>query len=139
MKIVVGLVEKIRVKGKTSVKTIAKFDTGAKGNSIDIKLAAKAGVGPVVGSTKVTSASIAGFKRRAVVEVVFEIKGKLFRTRANLEDRSHLKYPVLLGRKLIYSNFIVDVERHHGTYKEDDIKPKFRKKYKNIIKELNLR
>ena len=127
-KITVGLVEDILVKGtKGAVKTMAKFDTGSNGNSIDIKLAANAGVGPVVASIKVTSASIQVFKRRAVVGVEFIIKGKKFNTTASLEDRSHLKFPVLIGRKLIHSNFIVDVEKTHRSYKEDD----FHKKKKN--------
>ena len=52
---VVGLVEKVKIVGKKgSVETLAKFDTGASNNSIDFKIAAEAGVGPVVSSAKIS-------------------------------------------------------------------------------------
>jgi len=117
-KITIGLIEKVTVIGSNgSVETMAKFDTGAARNSIDYELAAKAGVGPVISSVKVKSAS--GEGRRPIVRAVIEVKGKQFKTRANLEDRSDMKYKVLIGRNLIYSNFIIDVEKSHTSHKEN--------------------
>ena len=135
-KIMVGLIEKIRVLGnKKSVTTLAKFDTGATGNSIDIRLAGKAGL-LIVSTTKVKHANIKGFKRRPVVDVVLDIKGKKYKTRANVEDRTHMAYKVLIGRKLILSNFIVDVSQTNISHIDVDLKPKVRKKFGKFAKGL---
>lgn len=133
---VVGLIEKVKVVGKKKdVTTLAKFDTGATGNSVDIRLAGKAGLF-VVSTAKVTNASIKDFKRRPVVDVVFQIKGRKYRTRANLEDRGHLPYKVLIGRKLIISNFVVDVSKTNVSHIDVDLKPKVRKKFGDYAKGL---
>jgi len=54
---IVGLVEKVEVIGKHKVSTLAKFDTGAKTTSIDMKLAAKAKLGPIIKTVRIISAS----------------------------------------------------------------------------------
>jgi len=136
-KVIVGLIEKVTLYGpKTSFVTLAKFDTGARGNSIDTKLAKKMNL-KIVSSTKISSASIPGsFRKRPVVEVEIKVNGKKYKTRANITDRSHLSYPVLIGRNLIHSNFIIDIEKTHTSHNENDLKPTLKKKLSDLLKKI---
>ncbi len=108
----VGLIEKVKVYGNgNSVEAEAIVDTGAKMTSIDIKLAGEAKLGPVVRMFKTKAPITKEVARRPVVKVTIKIKGKKFEVEANLNDRSHMKYPVLIGRNLLYGNFVVDVSK----------------------------
>ncbi len=121
---VIGLVEKVKIRGKkgTVVKR-AMFDTGATRTCIDIKTAAKAGLGPIISSVRVKSASSSrGYTRRAIAEAIIIVKGKKIKTGVNLEDREGLPYQVLIGRDIIHSNFIIDVSKTHNTFKVRDSK-----------------
>jgi len=111
-KILVGLTDKVKVKGKKVVSTVAKFDTGAKRTSIDMKLAAKARLGPIIDVTRVKTASLkGGYVKRPIVEAEIEVCGKKIKVKANIEDRVHSKEKVLIGRDIIKSNFIVDLDK----------------------------
>ena len=64
-KVVIGLTEKVTVissSGKQQM-VLARMDTGAKSSSIDIGLAAKLELGPVMKSKRIKSASKAYQKR----------------------------------------------------------------------------
>jgi hypothetical protein len=121
----VGLVETVKVIGKDkSARKRAKFDTGARRSSIDEKLAAELGAGPIIRFIRVRSASAGKTKyvRRPVYRMQIEIKGKNFQVEINSTDRGHLKQKVLIGRDILHNNFIVDVEKSHRTIYEEDIK-----------------
>ncbi|MCK4335935.1 MAG: ATP-dependent zinc protease [Candidatus Aenigmarchaeota archaeon] len=108
----IGLIEKVKIYGDgKTVETEALVDTGAKMTSIDIKLAGEAKLGPVVRMFKTKAPITKEVARRPVVKVTIKIKGKKFTVEANLNDRSHMKYPVLIGRNLLYGNFVVDVSK----------------------------
>lgn len=108
----IGLVEKVRIYGNgSSVETEALVDTGAKMTSIDIKLAGEAKLGPVTRMYKTKAPITKEVDKRPVVKVTIKIRGKKFEVEANLNDRSHMKYPVLIGRNLLYGNFVVDVSK----------------------------
>ena len=107
----VGLVEEIEVVGQKRVKTLALCDSGAKNTSIDIALAAKAMLGPIIKTTKVKSASINREVRRPVVKAKIKIKGKVFNTEINVQDRSHMTFPVIIGRNILTGNFIIDTKK----------------------------
>lgn len=108
----VGLVEKVRIIGeKGSAETLALFDTGARSTSVDVKLAAKVNLGPVIRTTFVRAASLKGSIRRPVVRAAIEIKGKEFETEVNLQDRSHMTFPMIVGRNVLAGNFLVDCEQ----------------------------
>jgi len=111
---VLGLVEKVKIIGnKNIIEKKALIDTGAARTSIDLRTAAKAGLGPVVGTVKIkTKASAKGFVRRLVAECEIEIRGKRIKTRANLEDRQNMEYKILIGRDIIKPNFVVDIEHN---------------------------
>jgi hypothetical protein len=121
---IIGLVELVKVKGKKGVVIKrALFDTGATRTSIDVKTAAKAGIGPIVSSVRVKSAnSSRGYMRRAIAEAVIIVKGKKIKTGVNLEDREGMPYSVLIGRDIIHNNFVIDVSRTHNTNKVKDSK-----------------
>lgn len=108
----VGLVEKVKIHGRgKSVEGEALIDTGAAMTSIDLALAAESNLGPVLRTFKTKAPIIKKVDKRPVVRATIELRGKKFRIEANLNDRSHMKYPVLIGRNVLYGNFVVDVEK----------------------------
>ncbi len=123
---VVGLVEKIKIIGsRGEVETDALLDTGATRSSVDIKLAAEAGLGPVIGIKKVKSQTEStGHLTRAVVRGEMSIRGMRKKVKFTLSDRSEMAYPVLVGRDVIHSDFVVDVEKTHASHKISDLKEK---------------
>jgi len=127
---VIGLVEMVYIRGKKGiVKKRALFDTGATRTSIDVKTAAKAGIGPIVSSVRVKSASSSrGYLRRAIAEAVIIVKGKKFKKGVNIEDREGMPYSVLIGRDIIHNNFLIDVSRTHTSNKVRDSKDKSERK-----------
>lgn len=123
---IIGLVELVTVRGKKgSVTKRALFDTGATRTCIDVRTAAKAGVGPIISSVRVKSASSPrGYTRRAIAQAIIIVKGKKIKTGVNIEDREGLPYSVLVGRDIIHSNFLIDVSKTHTSYKVGDNKDK---------------
>lgn len=111
---VIGLIEKIKIIGEKIIETYAIFDTGAKRSSVDLSLAAKARLGPIISTMKVTNPSFKQKVRRPIVMVKFEIAGKIFKTKANIQDRSHMNVPVLIGRNVISGNFIIDPKKNRN-------------------------
>ena len=110
-KLVVGVVEKIKIIGNSKeLETLALFDTGASRTSLDLTLAAEAKLGPIIGIDEVKQASTKRPKKRPMVEAIIEIRGRRFKRKVNLEDRSHMRFPVIIGRNVIKGNFIVDPE-----------------------------
>ncbi len=106
-KTIVGLTELITVKGnKENKELIARIDTGATKSSIDISLASKLELGPVVDSKIVKSAH--GEKLRPVVRATVFIKGKAIEAKFTLADRNNMKYQVLIGQNILKKDFLVD-------------------------------
>ncbi len=118
---VIGLVEKIKLIGEKSVDAIALFDTGAKLTSIDIKLASKAQLGPIVRITQVKNPSFNKLIKRPVVRAKIKIKDKIFDVDVNIQDRSHMTFPVIIGRNIITGNFIIDPTINRDMYKQERI------------------
>lgn len=107
----VGLTEEILVTGTTGTeRIIAKSDTGAKRTSIDTKLAAKVGAGPIKEIARVKSGSRKTAVTRPVVDIVVGVGGTRHTVTASVEDRSHMEYPVILGRDVL-QHYRVDVSR----------------------------
>lgn len=105
-KTIIGLIENVKINGK---EVTAKIDTGAQGNSIDIMLAQKLRLGPIVKTYKVKSST--GSSRRPAVEAELEIKGRKFRTIFNISDRKQMHSPALIGLRILKQGFLVDVSR----------------------------
>jgi len=121
---VIGLVEIVRIKGKKGIaKKKALFDTGATRTCVDVRVAAKAGIGPIISSVKIKNSSAPnGYTRRAIAEAVIIVKGKKIHTGVNIEDREGLPYPILIGRDVIHNNFLIDVSKSHTSFRVRDSK-----------------
>ena len=117
---VIGYTEEVVVSGTSGSETvIAKSDTGAARSSIDTKVAAAIGAGPIQSMTRIRSGSSKASKSRPVVDVVIGVRGERHTVPASVEDRSHMDYPVLLGRDIL-RNYQVDIRRRAD---EDHLKP----------------
>ena len=128
---IVGLVEQVTIIGKKGrVTKKALLDTGATRTSVDIRLAAKAGIGPIISSVQIknATASAGGSFRRPIAECKIKIKGIVVKTGVNVTDRSGLPYPILIGRDVIHKNFVVDVSKTHTSHKVKDLKKIAKKK-----------
>lgn len=107
----IGYTEEVLVSGTAGTERIvAKSDTGASRTSIDTRLAANIGAGPIKSMTKVRSGSSKTGKSRPVVDIVVGIGGDRHTVAASLEDRAHMDYSLLLGRDIL-QHYQVDVKR----------------------------
>ena len=116
----VGYIEEVIVSGTSGSKTVqAKSDTGATRTSIDTALAADIGAGPIKSITKIKSGSQKTSKSRPVVDLVVAIGGSRHTVTASVEDRSHMKYQLLLGRDIL-QHYQVDVGRRVDADDDED-------------------
>jgi len=107
---VLGIFESVKIKiGKKKwVEVPCKIDTGARGTSIDQKLAQELGLlAPenVLWTKKVKNAL--GFEERTIVAITFKLKGRVIRTRASITNRTGLRRQLLIGRRDL-KEFVVD-------------------------------
>ena len=118
---IIGYVEDVVVSGTSGSKQApAKSDTGATRTSIDTSLAAEIGAGPIKSMTRVKSGSVKGGKARPVVDLVIGIGGTQHTVTASVEDRSHMDYPLLLGRDIL-EHYRVDVRRRSDDGGREDL------------------
>ena len=120
-KITVGEVEDVLLL-PWRVKLPARIDTGASTSSLDAReLKVKNNIAefklpkkygdlrihlPVIGWQEIRSAD--SKERRPVVEITLCVGPKLIRTQVTLNDRSTVKYPLIVGRNTLKDNFVVD-------------------------------
>jgi len=106
-KTIVGLIEKITLNNHGSDEEIfARIDTGATNSSIDLRLASRLKLGPVIQSKLIKSAN--GTRLRPVIECDIQICEKKLNAHFTLADRSHMKYPVLIGQNILRQGFLID-------------------------------
>ena len=99
---IVGLIELVTVKGKNGMKTVkAKLDTGTDLTRVDDNLAAEVGLGPPVATVKRRSTSSNKPETHVLVKAEIIIHQEHFSLPVSLEDRSKMKYDVLIGRDLL--------------------------------------
>src|SRR3989338_2165813 len=106
--IVVGLIEQIGLLSNHGRRqdVVAKVDTGATKSSIDINLASKLNLGPVIKSKMIKSAH--GNKLRPIVEAEIILAGKKLKSEFTLADRTHMKFDVLIGVNTLKNDYLVD-------------------------------
>ena len=63
--------------------------------------------------TKMIKSSNGKTEERYIIKTTIPILGRSYDVELSLTDRSEMKYPVLIGRKLISGNFIVDVSKKY--------------------------
>ncbi|MFN4144478.1 MAG: ATP-dependent zinc protease [Runella sp.] len=59
---------------------------------------------------------------RYVIKTRIRLFGKMFRTEFSLADRQQMRYPVLLGRKLLRNRFLVDVSLQNVSFAQKQAK-----------------
>lgn len=117
---IIGPIEYVKVighHGEARVK--GKVDTGATRTSVDVWLAANIGLGPTVDVAKVRSSLVDEARSRPLVRAVVEIAGEKFALPVSVNDRSDMKYPVLIGMDILESGrFLIDpvkkVKKYRG-------------------------
>jgi len=117
---VIGYIEEVVVNGtRGSQMVMAKSDTGATRTSIDTHLATEIGSGPIKDIITVRSGSVKEGKSRPVVDIVVGVGGTQHTVTASVEDRSHMEFPLLLGRDIL-EHYHVDVTRRADSADEHD-------------------
>jgi hypothetical protein len=122
----IGLVENV-ILLPWRVKLPARIDTGAATSSLDardlrveddmahFKLPKRYGGLelhlPVIDWRYVRSAEAR--ERRPVVEITLCMGPRVLRVKVNLNDRSMVKYPLIIGRNALKENFVVDCMKSH--------------------------
>ncbi|MBC7862920.1 MAG: ATP-dependent zinc protease [Bacteroidia bacterium] len=64
-------------------------------------------------SRKKIKSSSGEFEERYIIKTIVRLGRRRIRTTISLTDRGNMRYPVLIGRKLLRGKFIVDVSRMH--------------------------
>jgi hypothetical protein len=125
-KITIGEVEDVLLM-PWGVRLPTRIDTGAATSSLDardlkvkdnmaeFKLPKKFGNLrihlPVIGWQDIRSADFK--EKRPVVEITICMGPKVLHAEVNLNDRSTVKYPLILGRNVLKDNFVVDCGKSH--------------------------
>ncbi|MEZ4195233.1 MAG: sugar-transfer associated ATP-grasp domain-containing protein [Candidatus Paceibacterota bacterium] len=95
---VLGVIEKVTIYGENKRKVVrAKIDTGAYRTSIDVDLVSELELDKHHKLVHVRSGS--GRQKRRTVWLDYSLKGKRIKTIATYTERSHLRFPVIIGRK----------------------------------------
>jgi hypothetical protein len=69
---------------------------------------------------KIIKSSFGHIEERYVVKILINVLGRKVRTNFTLADRSKMKFPILLGRKLLKGKFMVDVDFKNQLYSSSD-------------------
>jgi hypothetical protein len=125
-RVTIGLVEEV-ILLPWGVKMPARIDTGAATSSLDVRdLKVKDKVAEFRLPEKYGGAAISlpvkawqvirsaeARDRRPVVEVELCVGPKQLRARVNLNNRSQVQYPFLIGRNILQENFLVDCMKEY--------------------------
>ena len=125
-KITIGEVEEV-ILMPWGVKLPARIDTGAEMSSLDAReLKVKNNIAEFRLPNRFGGLELrlpvktwqhfrsADFKeKRPIVEITFCMGPKLLHVNVNLNDRSTVRYPLILGRNALKDHFIVDCEQTH--------------------------
>lgn len=112
-RIILGLIEEVILHGPNGDKVVhARIDTGAMKSSIDLRLASELRLGPIVESKIIKSAN--GAKLRPVIELEIMVGGTRIKEKFTMADRTHMRYPVLIGQNILKRGFLIDPCRGGG-------------------------
>ncbi len=99
---VIGVIERVVVRGKRGeVRVTAKIDTGASRTTVDTDIAARAGLGPVLGTVRIRQSIAKQAETRPLVSAEFEIAGLKFDVGAAIADRHEMRYHVIVGMDIL--------------------------------------
>ena len=119
---VLSIIEPVTImhKGK-SREYQAKLDTGAYRTSIGESIVEELGI-PLL-KEKIFISSASGEGTRPAVKLELKLGGKKITTVATVADRSHLQFPLIIGRrdlKGFYINPLLSASRNTGNFLSDD-------------------
>jgi hypothetical protein len=107
---IIGTYEEVLITSECGeIVLLAKVDTGARTNSIHLPLATQLCLKDTGTIQTVKSAS--GITKRPIVKITFTIAGETISTTANVADRTHLTYKMLVGVRDLDGRFLVRPER----------------------------
>jgi hypothetical protein len=69
-------------------------------------------------------------EKRFVIVTPLTVYNEVIHTEFSLSNRGSLKFPILIGRKILRDRFLIDVKKKNLSYKE---KPKEKRKKKKVI------
>ncbi|MEP2025535.1 MAG: RimK/LysX family protein [Reichenbachiella sp.] len=136
-KITIGRIDRIDLPEFGLENIAAKIDTGANRSSIHCsKIEHKdyEGVDSIIFSIpldgngeensfhssdffkKKIKSSSGHVEERYIIKTTVVLFGKRFKTSFSLTDRTEMKYPILLGRKLLAGHFVVDVQEKNLSF-----------------------
>jgi hypothetical protein len=123
--IVIGPIEYVKVIGHNGEARVkGKVDTGATRTSVDVWLAANIGLGPTVDVAKIKSAFFDEVRTRPLVRGIVEIAGERYALPVTVNDRSDMRYPVLIGMDILKSGrFLIDPTKRAPKYRGVARKP----------------
>jgi hypothetical protein len=110
---VVRLVERVTIGGPGGEESVrAKVDTGADRTSVDKDLAAKLRLGQTGSKVTIKTSDAGKMVERPLAEATVIIKGKSFKLKVGVADRSLMRYRVIIGRDILRSgDFLIDPSR----------------------------
>lgn len=103
---VLQVIEKVTIYGAKGKKNVlAKIDTGAYRTALDASLVEELGLNKHHEKVEIRSGS--GNQTRHTVHISFKLRGKDMHTIASYNDRKHMKFPIIIGRRDL-KGFLVD-------------------------------
>ena len=110
---IVGAIEPVLVRGTSGARRVlARIDTGASRTTIDLELAAKVGLGPVLDTVRVRAAISEHAEMRPLVDAEITISGEKFNVPVAITDRGDMRYHVIIGLDILRSGpFLIDPAR----------------------------
>lgn len=114
-----GVIVKARIDTGATMSSLDVCEITRKGNNeVEFRLSKRIGglqvCLPVKAWRKVRTPE-GRSERRPVIELEICLGPKRLRTEVTLNDRSHMDFPLLIGRKTLEGNFVVDVSRSNTT------------------------
>ena len=60
---------------------------------------------------------------RFIIKTTVKIHGRTFKTQFSLSDRDNLKFPILLGRRVLKNRFLIDVSKTDVSFESKNASP----------------
>lgn len=106
---ILGLLEDVDImNAETGEKepTRARIDTGAQNSSVDLVLAQKLRLGPIIKTKSIRNSH--GQSLRPVVKAKVILAGVEVEEEFTIANRSNMRYKILIGQNILRQGFLID-------------------------------
>ena len=104
---ILSLVEHVKFSGEQQTFEFdARIDTGAQNSSIDLVMAQKLKLGPIIKTKSIRNSH--GITLRPVVEATITLQGKTLTAEFTISNRTKMKYKALIGQNILKEGFLID-------------------------------